>query len=233
MDRLWRDIRDHMLCGRNKLFILLSVFVVTGCGETTYWSKFGGSPDEFDQIQAACHKQTYILQPDYKRIPPPIDKSASRIIAPYQAPFQNLSAAYGSSVSAFDDIARKEALFEKCMIDHDWKKISVSAVALTEPVFARVASETVSYRGIATGYLDRTGIFKMKNDAGNVCVAGLRYKTNWTGDGSMRCGNGDSAIIEFQGYSGFSGYGTATSGEGTQIKFVYGIEEEEIHQFLR
>ena len=33
---LWQDLRDHLLYGRNKQFILLSVFLVVGCGETTY-----------------------------------------------------------------------------------------------------------------------------------------------------------------------------------------------------
>jgi hypothetical protein len=49
----------------------------------------------------------------------------------------------------------------------------------------------------------------------------------------MRCDDGDSARIEFQGISGFSGYGTGTTRKGNQIKFVYGVEEEEIHQYLK
>ena len=48
MHWIWQNIRDHLLYGRNKHFFLLSVFLLAGCGETTYWSKFDSSPDEFD-----------------------------------------------------------------------------------------------------------------------------------------------------------------------------------------
>ncbi len=225
----------------NKYFILLSVFLVVGCGETTYWTKFDGSPDEFDRTQVACHNKTYSLpqtkhegsQPDYQMKTQFIGNDAYPIIAPYNVPYQNLGDAFGSLVATFDDIARKELLFEKCMVANDWKKMSLNAVALTEPVFAKVGPEMIIYEGIATGYLDRTGSIKMKNDSGNVCVGSLRYTTNWTGDGSMRCDNGDSAKIEFQGISSFSGYGAGTTSKGFQIKFVYGIEEEKIHRYLK
>ncbi len=241
MHWLWQIIRDHLHYGRNKHFILLSVFLVAGCGETTYWSKFGGSPDEFDRTQVVCHNQTYFLpqtnhegsQPDYQMKTQLNENDASSILAPYKVPYQNLSDAFGSSAAAYEDIARKELLFENCMVANGWEKKSVSAVALTEPAFARIDPEMISFKGIATGYLDRTGTIKMKNGSGNVCVASLRYTKNWTGDGSMRCGDGDSAKIEFQGISSFSGYGTATTSNGIQIKFVYGIEEEEIHRYLK
>ncbi len=43
------------------------------------------------------------------------------------------------------------------MVANDWGRTRVSAVALTEPAFARVGPEMIVYEGIATGYLDRTG----------------------------------------------------------------------------
>jgi hypothetical protein len=225
----------------NKYFILLAVFFVAGCGEATYWAKFGGSPDEFDRTQMACHNRTYFLpqtkhegsEPDYQMKTQIIENDAYPIIATYKVPYQNLSDAFGSLVATFEDIARKELLFENCMVANGWKRLSVSAVALREPVFAKVGPQSIMYEGIATGYLDSTGTMKMKNSSGNVCVGSLRYTTNWTGDGSMRCDDGDSARFEFQGISGFSGYGTGTTRKGNQIKFVYGVEEEEIHQYLK
>jgi len=238
---LWPDICDHLLYDKKKHFILLFVFLMAGCGETTYWSKFGGSPDEFDRTQLTCHNQIYSTlqtkhensQPYYQMKGQVAKSDASPLNASYKVPYQNLSDAFGSLVPASEDIARKELLFENCVVAHGWKKIHVSQVALTEPAFARVGSKKINYRGVATGYLDRTGIIKMKNGSDNVCVSSLRYMTNWTGNGSMRCGNGDSAKIEFQGISGFSGYGIATISNGSQIKFVYGIEEEEIHPYLK
>lgn len=237
---LRRDLRDHLFYGRNKQFILLSVFLIVGCGETTIWSKIGGSPDEFDRTQVACHNQTYFLpqtnhessRPDYQMTTQFIETDTSPIMVPYKVPFQNLSDAFGSLAAAFEDIARKELLFENCMAANGWNKKSISPVALTEPAFARVGQEKISYKGTATSYLDRAATIKMKNGSGNVCVGSFRYKTTWTGDGSMRCGDGNSAIIKFQGHSMTGGYGTATTSNGIRIKFIYGIEEEEIHRYL-
>lgn len=238
---LWRSIRVHLLCGMNRYFILLSVSLVSGCGDSTYWTKFGASPDEFDRTQLACHNQTYLLPrtnhesslSNYKVDSRLAGNATSPIYAPYKVPYQNLSDAFGSSVATFEDIASKELLFENCMVANDWEKTSASAVALTEPVFAKVAPEMIIYKGIATGYMDRTGTLKMKNNSGTVCVGSLRYRTNWTGDGSMRCDDGFSANIEFQGISGFSGYGTSATKKGNEIKFVYGIEEELIQEYLK
>ena len=238
---LLQDFRDHLLYVRNKQFSLLSVVIVVGCGETTYWSKIGGSPDEFDRTLAACHTQTYVLpqtnhetsRPDYQITPKFIETDTSPIIVPYKVPFQNLSDAFGPLVGAFEDIARKELLFENCMVANGWNKKIISPVALSEPAFARVGQEMISYKGTATTYLDRTATIKMKNGSGDVCVGSFRYKTAWTGDGSMRCGDGNNAIIEFQGHSRTGGYGTATTSNGIQINFIYGIEEEEIHRYLK
>ncbi len=93
----------------NKYFILLAVFFVAGCGETTYWAKFGGSPDEFDRTQMACHNRTYFLpqtkhegsEPDYKMKTQIIENDAYPIIAAYKVPYQNLSDAFGSLVATF------------------------------------------------------------------------------------------------------------------------------------
>jgi len=49
----------------------------------------------------------------------------------------------------------------------------------------------------------------------------------------MRCDDGGSAKIEFQGLSGSGGYGAGTTSKGNRIKFVYGVEEEEIHRYLK
>ncbi len=241
MHRIWRDACDRLFCGMNKYLVLLSVFPVVACGETTYWTKYGGSPDEFDGTQVACHNRAYSLprtkhegsQPDYRMKTEFLGNDTSPITAPYKVPYQNLSDAFGSLIATDDDIARKELLFEKCMVANDWVKISVSAVALTEPVIAEFGPDMIVYEGIATGHLDRTGAIKMKNDSGGVCVASLRYTANWTGDGSMRCANGDSARIKFQGISSLSGYGTGTTSKGIRIKFVYGVEEEELHRYLK
>ena len=224
----------------NKCFILLSVFLVTGCEETTYWTKFSDSPDEFDRTQLACHNQIYFrpqtnqkgAQPNYKIGPQLTETNTSSKFTLYKVPFQNLGDAFGSSVTSFKNIARKEQLFENCMVANNWEKTRVSTVALTELVFAEAGPDLTAYKGIATGYMDRTGTIKMKNDSGQVCVGSLRYTKNWTGDGSMRCDDGFSANIEFQGISGFSGYGAAATSKGYEIKFVYGVEEEAIHQYL-
>lgn len=241
MHWIWQNVRDHLLYGRNKQFFLLSVFLLAGCGETTYWSKFDGSPDEFDRTQIACHNRTYVSlltrddgsQPDYRMKIQFIGNNANSINASYKVPFQNLSNAFESSGATSEDVAGKELLFESCMVANGWKKMKVSAVALTEPAFAIIGSERILYEGIATDYLDRTGSLKMKNDSGNVCVGSFRYMKNWTGDGSMRCDDGGSAKIEFQGLSGSGGYGAGTTSKGNRIKFVYGVEEEEIHRYLK
>jgi len=60
-----------------------------------------------------------------------IENDAYPIIAPYKVPYQNLSDAFGSLIATFEGIARKELLFENCMVANGWKRMSVSAVALT------------------------------------------------------------------------------------------------------
>ena len=79
-----------------------------------------------------------------------IETDTSPIMVPYKVPFQNLSDAFGSLAAAFEDIARKELLFENCMAANGWNKKSISPVALTEPAFARVGQEKISYKGTAT-----------------------------------------------------------------------------------
>lgn len=146
---------------------------------------------------------------------------------PYTVPYQSLGGAEGASPT------EKERRLEQCMVANGWKKTNTNAVALTEPVYARIGSKKITHKGIATGYLDRTGTMKMKTESGEECVGSLRYLTNWTGDGSFRCDDGDSAKIKFQGISGFSGYGGGVTKRGLVFKFVYGVEPEDIQPYLK
>lgn len=231
--------------GPNKVLalLLLSVAFLGGCAKTTYWIKDGGTQDEFDRLQAACHNKAFFVpkveyqRPDSGYIASttvyPYANTSQTVITPYRAPYQNMADALGSLAANFENIARREKFMENCMAENGWKMAQKRDLAMTVPTYALVGDAATSYEGTATGYIDRTGTMKVKSASGDICVGSFRYTSPHGGTGIIRCDSGDSAAIEFKGLSNSSGYGSGTTASGEIIRFTYGLNEDERKKYLQ
>jgi hypothetical protein len=197
----------------------------------------------FDKTQAECHNQGFHVPqnstsqqsaPNYQITT--VVNSGGRIatstVTPYRTPYQNMGDAFGNLAAAFDNIARREAYVENCMIANGWNKRSESQMALSVTIYGKVGSANGLYEGTATGYPDGTGTLKIKNSANNVCVGTFRYITSTHGTGIVRCDDGDSVETTFSPLSSMSGYGSGTSKNGLPVRFVYGLDGDQREKYL-
>jgi len=110
--------------------------------------------------------------------------------------------------------------------------VLLSGCSVTAGVIGKVGPEGNTYRGVATGYMDRTGTIDMTNADGVRCVGGFRYTGAKTGVGELRCNDGRTADIQFNGITHVSGYGYGTVSDGSPISFTFGLSEEESKIYL-
>jgi S1-C subfamily serine protease len=108
----------------------------------------------------------------------------------------------------------------------------VSGCGVTVGVIGKAGQDEKLYRGTATGYISGTGTIEIANPTGHKCVGEFRYMTSTTGTGTLRCNDGRSATFEFTALSGVSGYGYGTGSDGTPVRFVFGLPEEEGRAYL-
>lgn len=228
----------------NHVFLLCAL-LLTGCAQTTYWLKTGGSQDEFNRTQAACHNDSYMLprtqaiqsQPNY-RITANVNPfgGVTATAVPFKNPYQSIGDGLDSFAAAADNIARRERFVQNCMVVNGWRQIATSDTALTIETYARLGTApSVEYSGKSTGYLDGSGTIKLANTSGGQCVGTFRYDTQPStgGTGIVRCDDGDSAQIRFTKINSSSGYGSGVSEQGKPLRFVYGIPAELREQYLR
>lgn len=223
--------------------ILIVLMLASGCAQTTYWIKSGGSQEEFNITQASCHSQAYFIprintpqsSPNYQ-----ITTNISRYgqitstVTPYKAPHQALADGLSTFADAMGNIATREAFVRDCLQANGWSQVSESELALTVDAYAIVGTDPkIEYTGKATGYLDGTGTINLINGENTQCVGTFKYNKSFTGGtGVVRCNDGDSAQIEFLSIDNSSGYGNGISMKGKKIKFVYGVPKDKRNHYL-
>lgn len=227
-----------------KFSLIFTAVLLTGCAQTSYWLKDGGSQDEFNRTQASCHNDAYFLpksstpqsQPSY-RVTAQVDPfGVVRASAtPYKSPYQSLGDGLSSFADAMDNIAMREKFIGNCMTANGWKQIAASDVSLTIDTLARVGlNPQIEYTGKATGYLDGSGTIKLQSANNNQCVGTFKYDATFTGGtGVVRCDDGDSAQIIFTKLTNSSGFGGGTSLMGKPVRFVYGVPPELRERYLQ
>lgn len=239
---------------------VVCIAALSACANNEYWTKTGGSAEEFDRVLAGCHNQAFSLpksQTPQINSPQAYSINTMRLggayvstVQPYENPYQSLGNAFSSMSDSLANMAMKERFMDNCMVANGWKKqtkpqvsitegvaLSASEVAITEPVFAKIGADEKVYKGTATGYSNRTGTMKMISPSNEVCVGNFRYTSSLGGNGTLICDHGDSASINFTKISTTSGriagYGSGTSNTGSPILFVYGIDEIEGAKYLK
>ena len=110
--------------------------------------------------------------------------------------------------------------------------VLIGGCSVSAGVIGMVGSEGKTYRGTATGYMDRTGTIDMANSDGSKCVGEFRYTGAKTGVGNLRCNDGQTAIIQFNALGMASGYGYGTTTNGTPLRFTYGLNDADSHAYL-
>ena len=112
----------------------------------------------------------------------------------------------------------------------------LAACSVSAPVhsIANIEGEVVTFKGVAVGYMDRTGTIEMKSMDGQItCVGEFRYANSQTGHGRLRCSNGEVANIQFIALGTVSGYGYGTSTSGYALAFTYGLDGRQKERYLR
>ncbi len=108
----------------------------------------------------------------------------------------------------------------------------VGACSISADVVGKVGRDGKTFRGTATGYMDRTGTIDMADADGNKCVGEFRYTGAKTGFGRLQCNDGRTANIQFNALSNTSGYGYGFASDGGPILFTYGLSESESAIYL-
>jgi hypothetical protein len=222
------------------VFALLALF---GCAQTTNWIKVGGSHDEFNRTQATCHNDAYLLprteaplsEPSYRiTVQPTVYGNANVTATPFRNPYQSMGDGLAGLAATLDNIARREAFMNNCMVANGWRQISESEMSITVDTYARIGVNPVEeYSGKATGYMNGTGTIDMINEKKNQCVGTFRYDPSFkSGKGVVRCDDGDSAQITFTPITNTSGYGAGTTVTGRPLRFVYGVPPESRDKYL-
>ncbi len=89
------------------------------------------------------------------------------------------------------------------------------------------------YRGLATGYMDRSGTIEMTSADGSRCAGQFRYTGAKYGIGLFQCNDGHWAEIQFNAIGSASGYGYGKDDSGRAVRFAYGLPEEEAKIYLK
>lgn len=227
-----------------RVLLFSAAFVLSGCAQTTYWLKDGGSQDEFNRTQAACHNQAYFLPQTMTPRSAPSYQIAANVspsgqvratATPFRSPYQDLSDGLNAWADLFGNIAKREQFVFNCMVANGWQQIAASDISLTVDTYALVGSNpTVEYHGKATGYLDGSGTINIQNAQMNQCVGSFRYNASRTGGtGVVRCNDGDAAEIAFTPINKSSGFGGGTTAAGKPIRFVYGVPPDQRERYLK
>ncbi|PUE29024.1 hypothetical protein B9Z39_02805 [Limnohabitans sp. JirII-29] len=89
------------------------------------------------------------------------------------------------------------------------------------------------FLGEAVGYMDRTGTIDIKSalNPDTRCVGSFRYTGAKTGVASVRCNDGEEAVLNFNALSTLSGYGIGKTSKGP-ASFTFGLTPEEAAQYL-
>lgn len=73
----------------------------------------------------------------------------------------------------------------------------LSACSTTLPVDGRVQQSNETFKGQATGYVDRTGVLSMLFNTGVACTGKFVYISSRDGEGVFECADGRSGPFRF------------------------------------
>ena len=101
----------------------------------------------------------------------------------------------------------------------------------TAPVHAFLLNDL--FYGEAVGYLNRTGVITINSvyNPDKKCVGKFIYTDFRSGEGSLTCNSGETAVIQFKALSSLSGYGYGKSDAGP-VSFTYGLTAKDAAKYL-
>jgi hypothetical protein len=96
----------------------------------------------------------------------------------------------------------------------------LSACSMTLPVQGQLQARNETFKGTATGYMNRSGVLTVTSSAGATCSGSFVYVTSRQGEGVFTCDDGRSGPFTFSS-TGMSGVGSGTL-NGDRFIFTFG-----------
>ena len=96
----------------------------------------------------------------------------------------------------------------------------LSACSMTLPVEGRLQQSNETFKGQATGYLDRTGVLSIVTNTGVACTGKFVYISSRDGEGIFDCSDGRSGPFQFAS-TGTRGTGTGKI-DDKSLTFTFG-----------